>query len=323
MTTEVAKRTPTAASRRPGSLTTRAAGAWATFAQRGSRAVASVVPSLLKPAPSPLLALLDSRVKPFHKPAMKTDSAARLPALRLLHRIRVLAAALLAVAAALVAIAQERAPVDLSGAWILKFTSPNGDKIRLPLTLRHEGDRVTGQLKRPDGNISPLEEGTFQEGEIAFSITQQRNQRTITSKYKGKVEGDQIKGTFESNFGGQTRTIAWEAARKRNDATGVWKWTFVRDDGQPMEFTLRLKQEGSQLTGVSISPSGAETPIADAQAENDELKFKVIRERDDRKFTTAFHGKRSDDNISGKVETDWTGAIKSYDWTAKRVSEDW
>jgi hypothetical protein len=218
--------------------------------------------------------------------------------------------------------AEEQGP-DLSGAWILKFNSPNGDKIRLPMTLKQEGEKITGKMKRPDATESELEEGTFKDGQIAFSVQQKRNQRTITAKYAGKLEGEQLKGTFESNFGGNTRTIQWSADRKRNDATGVWKWTFMREDGQPMEFTLKLKQDKTALSGVSISPNGNETPLTNTTANGNELAFNVVRERDDRKFITSFHGKRTEDTISGKIEADWTGEPRSYEWTAKRISEDW
>jgi hypothetical protein len=219
--------------------------------------------------------------------------------------------------------AEDPKTADLSGTWILKFNSPNGDKTRLPLKLKQEGETVTGKLKRGDGMENEIQEGLFKDGQLTFSVQSQRNQRTITSKYSSKLTGDQLKGTFESNFGGNTRTIPWEASRKRNDATGLWKWTFMRDDGQPMEFALKLKEENGQLSGVSVSPSGTETPIANAQTKDNEISFKVIRERDDKKFTTAFHGKRIEDAIAGKLEADWTGEMKSYDWTAKRVSDDW
>ena len=231
-----------------------------------------------------------------------------------------LSAAILAFGAIALAAADVN-PIDVSGYWIITFTSPNGDKIESQMKLKQDGDKLTGVSARQNGMPSPIENGTIKDDEISFTVSGQRNGRTFTSKYSGKLVGETIKGKFEGNFGGQARTTSFEAVRDKPPVgvSGNWRWSFTRDDGEKMDFTLRLKEENGSLTGVSVSPSGKEMPISEAVAQGDEVSFNVIRERDDRTLTMKFQGKREDNTIKGKVLTDWSGEMRANDWEAKRV----
>ncbi len=50
---------------------------------------------------------------------------------------------------------------------------------------------------------------------MSFKVTRERNGQTFTVNYKGKLEGDTIKGTIEFNFGGESRSRDWEAKRSK------------------------------------------------------------------------------------------------------------
>src|SRR5581483_11313800 len=83
------------------------------------------------------------------------------------------------------------------------------------------------------------------------------------------------------------------------DATGTWKWT-TSFNGQTRDSTLKLKQEGDKLTGVYVGgQSNTETPIEDAKIAGDKISFKVTRDRNGQKFTTAYSGTLKDDTITG------------------------
>ena len=66
-----------------------------------------------------------------------------------------------------------------------------------------------------------ITDGTFKDGEVAFSLKREftgrdGNQMTSTTKYKGKLDGDTIKGTYETEIsGGQgnPQPRDWEAKR--------------------------------------------------------------------------------------------------------------
>ena len=47
------------------------------------------------------------------------------------------------------------------------------------------------------GDKIEIEKGTFKDDEVKFETTFERNGNTFKTKYKGKVEGDKIKGKTE------------------------------------------------------------------------------------------------------------------------------
>jgi hypothetical protein len=102
--------------------------------------------------------------------------------------------------------------------------------------------------------------------------------------------------------------------------TGTWKWTIDRG-GQSMEVTLKLKLDGDKLTGAMVGRNGQETPISDGSYKNGEISFKVVRERQGQKTTTAFHGKLKGDTLTGKTETERDGQTQSRQWTATRAKQ--
>ncbi len=100
------------------------------------------------------------------------------------------------------------------------------------------------------------------------------------------------------------------------DATGTWKWSVERN-GQTMEWTLKLKQEGTKLSGT-MSGRQNETAIEEAKVEGDEISFKVVREFNGNKMTQKYKGKVGSDSIKGKIEVERNGETMSRDWEAKK-----
>jgi len=102
------------------------------------------------------------------------------------------------------------------------------------------------------------------------------------------------------------------------DATGTWKWT-TSFNGQTRDSTVKLKQEGDKLTGVYVGgQSNTEAPIEDAKISGDKISFKVTRERNGQKFTTAYSGTLKDDTITGTQDRERDGQKQSSEWVAKR-----
>src|SRR6266852_5711272 len=79
--------------------------------------------------------------------------------------------------------------------------------------------------------------------------------------------------------------MGWLGSRALADdkanATGTWKSSFTTQNGQTIETTLKLKQDGDKVT----------------------VKYK---------------GKVTKDSIKGKVEFERDGQTRSRDWEAKR-----
>ena len=107
-----------------------------------------------------------------------------------------------------------RAGQNLTGAWVSTFKRQDGTAIETTLNLKHEGGRLTGKTVSPFGE-SEIHDGKVQNGEVSFKTVRDRDGRTITTKYHGKLQPDHsIKGRMESDWSGEVRARDWEAKRK-------------------------------------------------------------------------------------------------------------
>src|SRR5262245_43522133 len=84
--------------------------------------------------------------------------------------------------------------------WTVKF---NDQEREMTLKLKLDGDKLTGGLIGRDDKETPIEDAKYKDGEFSFSVTRERNGQKVTIKYKGKVEGDSIKGKTEFERNGE------------------------------------------------------------------------------------------------------------------------
>jgi hypothetical protein len=122
---------------------------------------------------------------------------------------------ILALAFVSLAQAQEK---KLDGTWGWTMPGRNGGPDRkITLKLQTEGEKVTGTILSPgrDGatNETKIEDGKFKDGELSFSVTREMNGNKLTSKYKGKLDADTIKGKVEFTRNGEAQSRDWEAKR--------------------------------------------------------------------------------------------------------------
>ena len=101
---------------------------------------------------------------------------------------------------------------DPTGTW--KWTVEFGErKFDQTLKLKLDDGKLTGTLSL--GKLeAKIEDGTFKDGQVAFTVVRDRKGEKATTKYSGKLSGDTIKGTVESNFGGKSLKRDWEAKRE-------------------------------------------------------------------------------------------------------------
>ena len=111
------------------------------------------------------------------------------------------------------------------------------------------------------------------------------------------------------------------ALAAEHNLAGTWKASFTTPDGQAIESTLKLKQDGDKLSGVVIGRNGNETPLNEITLTGDQLSLKLIRERNGETVTTKVAAKLTDDNLKGKIESNFGGENHTMDWEAKRVKE--
>ena len=101
---------------------------------------------------------------------------------------------------------------DATGTWTWSVTF-NDRTIDFTLKLKQEGDKVTGTLSTARGDTK-IEDGKCKDGEVCFKVTRERDGQKFTSTYKGKVEGNTIKGNVEFERNGEQQKRDWEAKRK-------------------------------------------------------------------------------------------------------------
>jgi hypothetical protein len=106
---------------------------------------------------------------------------------------------------------------DPTGTWKWE-TMFKDQKREQTVKLKLEGTKLTGTMPgRKDGQETKIEDGKFKDGEVSFTVTRERGGEKFVTKYKGKLEGDTIKGTIESSFGGKDQKRDWEAKRVKDD----------------------------------------------------------------------------------------------------------
>jgi hypothetical protein len=76
---------------------------------------------------------------------------------------------------------------NLTGRWEGKMAGPDGDEMTITFTFKVEGEKLTGSVEGPAGEL-PISEGKVKGDEISFKV--ELNDTAIT--HQGKVSGDNI-----------------------------------------------------------------------------------------------------------------------------------
>lgn len=101
-----------------------------------------------------------------------------------------------------------------AGTW--KWTASFGGQEReQTLTLKLDGDKLTGSMPGRDGEPTQISDGTFKDDKVSFSVTREFNGQKRTTKYSGTVKGDTITGKSERERDGQTTSTDWVAKRQK------------------------------------------------------------------------------------------------------------
>jgi hypothetical protein len=103
---------------------------------------------------------------------------------------------------------------DPTGTWKWSITFNNQTRERT-LKLKLEGEKLSGTLLGRNNTETAIEDATFKDGTVAFSVTRERNGQKFTTKYNGKLEGDTIKGKVEFERNGQAQSRDWDAKRDK------------------------------------------------------------------------------------------------------------
>lgn len=103
---------------------------------------------------------------------------------------------------------------DPTGTWKYKVKLGKNEREQT-LKLELKDGKLSGTVAGGKGEPAKIEDGTFKDGEVAFSVTRSFNDKKFTTKYSGKVSGDSIKGSITTEIGGKENKADWEAKREK------------------------------------------------------------------------------------------------------------
>ena len=104
---------------------------------------------------------------------------------------------------------------DPNGTWKWTFKTPDGQEIAISMTLKLDGDKLTGKVMH-DQESFDISDGTFADDEVAFNVVREQDANKFTAKFKGKVEADSITGKIDLQIGDENLSFDWNATREKN-----------------------------------------------------------------------------------------------------------
>jgi len=113
-------------------------------------------------------------------------------------------------------VAAEDKKADPVGTWKCE-TDIMGQKRESTLTIKKDGDKLSGTMTWQDKKESKLADVKMKDGELTFSAERELMDMKFTIKYKLMVEGDKFKGKAEADLGGEARAFDIEGKREKKD----------------------------------------------------------------------------------------------------------
>ena len=90
---------------------------------------------------------------------------------------------------------------DVTGKWKMTFTTQDGQTRENTLSLKADGEKLTGSISGRAGDTE-ITEGKVKADDLSFVVVRNFNGNEFKMEYKGKVSGNEIKFTI-SGGGGQ------------------------------------------------------------------------------------------------------------------------
>ncbi|HQR33606.1 MAG TPA: hypothetical protein PLK30_12790 [Blastocatellia bacterium] len=123
----------------------------------------------------------------------------------------ILAVALVLMVGGLAVSANQTDPV---GTWKCEYSI--GDQKRMStLTIKKDGDKLTGTMSWPDQKEATLKDLKWKDGELTFSADRVLADNTFHIEYKFMVSGDALKGKGTLDVGGEKRDFDIEGKREK------------------------------------------------------------------------------------------------------------
>lgn len=152
------------------------------------------------------------------------------------------------------AVAEPEKSVDpLSGEWDMDVETGGGEHRFFMLRLERRGTEISGTVI-DRGMPVVVERGKFSENHLSFGV----NYQGTTYQLRAGLNGAKLDGNWEG--GGSTGP--WKAQKRKADPEepvpgGLWQCRVTSGNVPDPTFTLNLKQQGSEISGMASSPRGS------------------------------------------------------------------
>jgi hypothetical protein len=100
----------------------------------------------------------------------------------------------------------------LTGTWKINVKSRGRSRPSI-LKLTHDDNRLAGVMLNYLGPQSMIEEASFENGEVTFSVSRTRSGRTYKTRYSGIFKNGKMEGTTSVRRRGETRAAEWVGER--------------------------------------------------------------------------------------------------------------
>ena len=106
-------------------------------------------------------------------------------------------------------------PQDLQGEWKLEIETPDGQELSPVLTLKVEGEKVTGTYVLDDGKSIEPQAIKIVDNQLTFSIETKVDGANLIAKFKGRPYGNKMQGKIAYDLSGNTGEIDFLAKRSK------------------------------------------------------------------------------------------------------------
>jgi hypothetical protein len=105
---------------------------------------------------------------------------------------------------------------DPVGTWKCEYEI-GGQKRTSTLTIKKDGDKITGTMSWPDQKEEKLKDLNLKDDTLTFSAVRKFMDNEIPVEYTFKIDGDKLKGKGAAEFGGQKQEFDIEGKRENKE----------------------------------------------------------------------------------------------------------
>jgi len=102
------------------------------------------------------------------------------------------------------------------GTWKCEYEI-GGQNRTSTLTIKKDGDKLSGTMSWTDQKDEPLKDVKLKEGTLTFSAVRKLMGNEITVEYTLTIDGDKLKGKGAAEFGGQKQEFDINGKREKKD----------------------------------------------------------------------------------------------------------